>query len=133
MYKSPIEIIYGQLNNKIDGEILRVVQSYSINVDKAELLRALQYDRKQYEKGYSEGYAAARKIGQWIGEGDGYADGELVFDVWYCSECNYCIDDGTDDPALLPNFCPECGSMNKPDKISSLLQDDQSGIIQSVE
>ena len=24
--------------------------------------------------------------GQWEGEGDGYADGEIVIDVWYCSQ-----------------------------------------------
>lgn len=49
--------------------------------------------------------------GHWIGEGDGYADGELVFDVWHCSECDYCIDDGTDDPDLLPKYCPGCGAL----------------------
>ena len=48
--------------------------------------------------------------GQWIGEADGYADGELVYDVWYCSECNFCIDNGTDDPELLPNYCENCGA-----------------------
>lgn len=48
--------------------------------------------------------------GQWDGEGDGYADGEIVIDVWYCSECGYCIDDGADDPNILPNYCPNCGA-----------------------
>ena len=48
--------------------------------------------------------------GEWQGEGDGYADGEIVLDVWYCSECGYCIDDGTDDPHILPNYCPHCGA-----------------------
>ena len=48
--------------------------------------------------------------GQWNGEGDGYADGEIVLDVWHCSECDYCIDDGTDDVELLPNYCPNCGA-----------------------
>lgn len=47
--------------------------------------------------------------GRWYGESDGYADGYPVIDVWYCSECGYCIDDGTDDPELLPNYCPNCG------------------------
>ena len=51
-----------------------------------------------------------RPRGCWVGEGDGYADGELVFDVWYCSECGCCIDDGTDDPDMLPNYCPNCGA-----------------------
>lgn len=54
-----------------------------------------------------------KKQGCWIGEADGYADGELVYDVWYCSECNHCIDDGTDDPDLLPNYCPNCGAKMK--------------------
>ena len=49
--------------------------------------------------------------GHWIGEGDGYADGELVFNVWHCSECDYCIDDGTDDPERLPKYCPGCGAL----------------------
>ena len=49
--------------------------------------------------------------GRWDGEGDGYADGEIVIDVWYCSECGYCIDDGTDDPNILPNYCSNCGAI----------------------
>ncbi|MBO5837247.1 MAG: hypothetical protein J6Q92_05070 [Oscillospiraceae bacterium] len=58
-----------------------------------------------------------QKEGVWVGEADGYADGELVYDVWYCSECNYCIDDGTDDPDLLPNYCQNCGAkLSKPPK-----------------
>lgn len=48
--------------------------------------------------------------GQWDGEGDGYADGEFVIDVWYCSCCGHCIDDGTDDPTILPKYCPNCGA-----------------------
>ena len=48
--------------------------------------------------------------GQWEGEGDGYADGEIVLDVWYCSQCGYCIDDGTDNLDLLPKYCPGCGA-----------------------
>ena len=48
--------------------------------------------------------------GQWEGEGDGYADGEIVLDVWHCSQCGYCIDDGTDNPDCLPKHCPGCGA-----------------------
>ena len=59
MYKSPVEIIYGQMQTQIDGDILRAIQSYGINVDKEELIRALQYDREQYNKGYADGKADA--------------------------------------------------------------------------
>lgn len=48
--------------------------------------------------------------GLWLGEGDGYSDGVLVCDVWHCSECDYTIDDGTDDPARLPKYCAGCGA-----------------------
>lgn len=34
--------------------------------------------------------------GQWVGSGDGYADGELVYDMWACSECGYDAD-GADE------------------------------------
>lgn len=62
-------------------------------------------------QGYNQIIKCIPKIhGQWLGEADGYADGYPVYDVWYCSECNYCIDDGTDDPECLPNYCPNCGA-----------------------
>lgn len=54
MYKSPIDIIYGQMETQMEGDILRAVQKYGINVDKEELIRALQYDREQYNKGYAD-------------------------------------------------------------------------------
>ena len=69
---------------------------------------------------YAAAFAEIRKLpaadvaevvqGQWEGEGDGYADGEIVLDVWHCSQCGYCIDDGTDNPDCLPKHCPNCGA-----------------------
>lgn len=61
-------------------------------------------------RGMPSADVAPVRHGQWGGEGDGYADGEIVIDVWYCSECGYCIDDGTDDQNILPNYCPNCGA-----------------------
>ena len=68
------------------------------------------YEELEALRGTNE---SIRAKGVWVGEGDGYADGELVYDVWHCSECNYCIDDGTDDAELLPNYCPDCGAKMK--------------------
>lgn len=49
------------------------------------------------------------KHGIWVGEGDGYADGEMVYDRWYCDQCNHCEE--TDDPNTLPHYCPDCGAL----------------------
>lgn len=56
MYKSPIEIINGKMQTQIDGDIYRAVQNVGINVDRTELLKALEYDRGQYDKGWEEGF-----------------------------------------------------------------------------
>ena len=60
MYVSPIHVNYTEpfvetLKDKFDNAVLRAVQKVGIEVDKDELLKALQYDRGQYEKGYSDG------------------------------------------------------------------------------
>lgn len=55
MYESPIKIITGKMQTRFDDEIFRAVQNVGINVDREELLKALEYDRGQYEKGYKDG------------------------------------------------------------------------------
>ena len=57
MYKSPIEVVYGQLQTKFEDDVVKAVQSYNINVDKDELIKALAYDRGQYEAGYRDAIA----------------------------------------------------------------------------
>ena len=56
-YESLIELIYGKMKNQLDNDIYSVVQSYGIKVDKDELIKALEYDRNQYEKGYADAKA----------------------------------------------------------------------------
>lgn len=67
MYQSPISIyetamqtIMEQRENAI---FAKVQDAFNVQVDKEELLRALKYDRNQYEAGYREGKADAVK---WI-------------------------------------------------------------------
>lgn len=55
MYKCPIDIITLPVASQFDGEILKVVHEIGINVDHDELVKALQYDRNQYDKGYADG------------------------------------------------------------------------------
>lgn len=56
MYESPVNIIYGEMQTQIEGDIFKAIQNVGIDVNKEELLKALQYDREQYSKGYSDGY-----------------------------------------------------------------------------
>lgn len=54
MYESPIDIIYGEMQTRMEKEICHAVQEVGINVNKDELVSALMYDRNQYEKGYED-------------------------------------------------------------------------------
>ena len=67
MYKSPIQMIVDKIQTQMiqqeeDQLLTQVQQSLGFNVDKNELLRALNYDRDQYEKGYRDGQSDARWI-----------------------------------------------------------------------
>lgn len=55
MYRSPIEIIQGELHTEMDGAIMKAVQQVGISVNKSELLYALAYDRSQYQLGFIDG------------------------------------------------------------------------------
>lgn len=56
-YESPIEMIYDDIKTNYENGMVKAVQAYGIKVDKAELLKALKYDRAQYDKGFADGYA----------------------------------------------------------------------------
>lgn len=64
-YKSPIEIaldgITMTVEKTVENEICESVQRAGINVDKRELIKALAYDREQYDKGYKQGYEDCQK------------------------------------------------------------------------
>lgn len=53
-YQSPIDVIMGQMHICYENEICKAVQNVGVNVDKNELMKALQYDRGQYQKGYAD-------------------------------------------------------------------------------
>lgn len=60
MYESPIEKIYSDIQSQIikqDEEHMMCAVNQATNyiVDKEELIKALQYDREQYDKGYKDG------------------------------------------------------------------------------
>lgn len=88
----------------------------------SEKLWKLAYERGKNDRPIAQGFRGGkippkvneikievtdRPKGEWIGEGDGYADGEIVYDTWYCSKCDHC-EEG--EELALPNYCPNCGA-----------------------
>ena len=53
-YESPIRMIASEIETKMENDTLTAIQRYGIDVDKEELIKALNYDRGQYEKGYAD-------------------------------------------------------------------------------
>lgn len=108
MYEPVATFIQGKTESFIEGELLKVTQEMGLDVDREELLKALKYDRGQYEKGYQDGCRDSQKRGRWIPiEYDGYADGYPVFDLWECSECQ---EEHSGDEDTLTPYCPHCGA-----------------------
>ena len=58
-YESPVAVFMKELNNQVEDGVVKYIQGYGIDVNKEELLKALKYDREQFEKGYKAGYEKA--------------------------------------------------------------------------
>lgn len=79
-YKSPIRLYWSDVETSfaegVDGAIVaRAEQMLDIQIDKDELMKALKYDRDQYNKGYHDGR-------MWAFE---YAAGKV--EVVRCKDC----------------------------------------------
>ena len=65
-YESPIKETIKelelQLKEQHEHKIAQAIQEIEIKVDKDELIKALSYDRGQYEKGYKDGIESVNKI-----------------------------------------------------------------------
>ena len=51
-YEAPIKIIMQEMQAQQENQVYQAIQNIGVDVDKEELLKALSYDRNQYEKGY---------------------------------------------------------------------------------
>lgn len=65
-YTSPIQLVLSDIQMKLEDNVCEAVQSVGVNVDKDELIKALQYDREQYSKGFTDGYKQGIKMGKSI-------------------------------------------------------------------
>jgi flagellar biosynthesis/type III secretory pathway protein FliH len=69
-YESPINIIQDTVNEIVemhDNTVYMKIREI-VDVDKKELLKALAYDRDQYNKGFNEGYDSGYNRGIEVGK-----------------------------------------------------------------
>ena len=85
------------MRSQIEGEIYKAIMHVGVNVDKDELLKALAYDRNQYQKGYED------------------RDAEIV----RCKDCKHKVDTVDDY-----NYESECPCHCSGDRYYSWVPDD---------
>ena len=99
-----VEEVNEQGDTVIYNEIVRQI---AVDVDKDEMIRALNYDRDQYHKGYRDGYNEARnefrKIGKWIDSKE--IDSTRESSTYKCTVC-------CETFKHKSIFCPNCGALN---------------------
>lgn len=90
MYQGPILLIYSeeqqQIEKQVEKLVLTAVQKVGVDVDKNELLKALAYDRGQYEKGRADALASIVRCKECKNRGLTYCPMEYPpEDFNYCS------------------------------------------------
>lgn len=83
------------IDNEIENYVMDCIQKVAVNVDREELLKALRYDRNQYEKGYADGRISAINVSYWIDRGH----------YFMCANCNGVYSN--------TKYCPNCGAEMK--------------------
>ncbi len=111
MYEPPIKLIMGEWQTQFEENCMRAVQSYGFDVDKNELVKALEYDRNQYEKGYADGRHDAVAHGHWIPIKcetgiEAFGVKEMNVEGFKCSIC----DEDIDVSEGHFRYCPNCGA-----------------------
>lgn len=109
MYDSPIEVIYQDIQYSLENKILKACQDVNVNVNKEELIKALQYDRNQYQKGYYDGLNE-RKKGKWIQNNNG---------TYSCNLCHSWI---PEEQYYYAQFCLYCGADMRGEKDEQIRQ-----------
>ena len=75
-YESPIMVFSREkLREMQDDAVFTAILEIGVKVDKDELIKAIEYDRDQYDKGYQDGYNADK----WISITNAYPDGKGKF------------------------------------------------------
>lgn len=94
-YESPITAIYEQISNQINQDfedriMAEVKMKVDVNVDKEELIKALNYDRGQYEKGKEDAIRVLKPMCRYLGKCMLHPETREYHDycVLYREDCN---------------------------------------------
>ena len=72
--------------SEYDNMVITAIRKVDINVDKDELIKALQYDRNQYIRGYEDGKNVAIdkwiKLYDWLNDMHPAIAPDLASDIW---------------------------------------------------
>lgn len=63
-YESPINIVQQlvtDVTENVDKQVYTAIHQVGVVVNKDELIKAINYDRNQYEEGYKNGYNKAKE------------------------------------------------------------------------
>ena len=96
MYEPPIEImvkdkVLADIGEKTDNAImLEITQQFGVDVDKHELIRALAFDRGQYDEGFADGVKEGiQKTLRTL---------SMCGPVYICDACKHVAKKGIEDP-----------------------------------
>lgn len=98
LFTTPIEMISNECESQSEKFVCEAIQKIGINIDKDELIKALRYDRQQYEAGYAAGKASVLQHGHW--ESSGFPE--------YPYRCSHC--GNLTKEKVERNYCGSCGA-----------------------
>jgi DNA-directed RNA polymerase subunit RPC12/RpoP len=107
-YESPIELLITDIQHQIveqqDEQIYQAVMNVIPNINKEELLRALKYDRDQYDRGYEDGKRDSVVHARWDRRDESYC----------CTNCGAeAIHHDLSEETVawyMTRHCPDCGA-----------------------
>ena len=98
LFTTPIEMISNDCEAQSEKFVYEAIQKIGVNIDKDELIKALRYDRQQYEAGYAAGKASVLQHGHW--ESSGFPE--------YPYRCSHCGKQTKEN--VERSYCGSCGA-----------------------
>lgn len=106
-YESPITVRIHQIAQEIEKRkeneiVCHIEEALGFDINRDELVKAMNYDRDQYKQGFKAGYSAAKDWSEWVVD-----DFTGIID---CKKCHTAAPiDITSGEQYRSSFCPGCG------------------------